>query len=82
MSNELQKNTISNCLQIVLTLGLILLGMQANAAEYNGNTGSVKWNLDTETGILRIYGVGEMGNYRGNWDYGYNGNGYAPWKSI
>ncbi len=86
MSNELYENKvityISNCIRFVFTLGMIMFGLQTNAAEYNGTTGSVKWNLDTETGILRIYGVGEMGNYRGNWDYGYNGNGYAPWKSI
>lgn len=53
---------------------LILLGgnMSAQAEQYKGSCGkSANWKLDTETGVLNIYGLGEMNDYRPYYD--------APW---
>ncbi|MCQ2959122.1 MAG: leucine-rich repeat protein [Bacteroidales bacterium] len=44
-----------------------------NAATYTGRNGSTNWTLDTESGILTIYGSGAMNNYHGTWNYGNSG---------
>lgn len=59
--------------QIAKTLAIVtslLIANIANAAHYSGNAGAnAYYELDTETGILRIYGTGETYNRHGNWWY-------------
>ena len=53
--------------KIMLCL-LWLIGMGANAETYTGSCGlegdNVKWSLDTETGVLKLSGSGEMIDYK------------------
>ena len=43
------------------------LSLRASAATYSGNCGAdgsnVRWNLNTDTGVLTISGTGAMNNY-------------------
>ncbi len=49
---------------------LIITPPSAHAAHYTGNAGAnAYYELDTETGILRIYGTGETYNRHGSWTY-------------
>ena len=56
--------------------------LAVQATIYTGTIGSIQWTLDTESGVLTIYGTGNMRNYHGNWDYGCRGNGNAPWYNY
>ena len=41
-----------------------LFSVEAEAATYSGTCGdTIKWSLDTETGVLNITGTGEMYNF-------------------
>ena len=57
---------INKALSIALSVLLLLsvTSVAVNAAEYTGKCGdSVFWELDTETGLLTIFGEGAMYNY-------------------
>ena len=57
-------------MKTVLLLLSLCICMNINAEVYTGNCGAngdnVKWTLDTETGLLEIYGSGGMANYYPN----------------
>ncbi len=63
--------------RLILLLSSLLMGMSLFAYTFSGTTGGVQYSLDTESGTLHIYGSGAMGDYNGNWGYGYSGT--APW---
>ena len=65
-------------LKSVLLFLSLCFCMNINAEVFSGNCGTngdnVKWTLDTETGLLEIYGGGEMESY-------YSSN-YSPWYNY
>ena len=72
--------TMNRFLRTFCTAICIVFGWLAvQATIYTGTIGAIQWTLDTESGVLTIYGTGTMRNYHGNWDYGCRGNGNAPW---
>ena len=62
-------------ISLLLILAMLLCMVPSvSAATYSGTCGTgLKWNVDTSTGILRIYGTGAMN------DYSQSG---APWYSY
>lgn len=49
---------------------MFAINNSAFAAHYEGDAGPNAWyEMDTETGIMRIYGNGELYNYHGSWTY-------------
>ena len=66
------------CTAICIVFGWLAV----QATIYTGTIGSIQWTLDTESGVLTIYGTGNMKNYHGNWDYGCRGNGNVPWYNY
>lgn len=72
---------ICACILVVslfVCFGLTNETIVINAAETNniisGECGeNVNYELNTDTGVFRVYGIGPMT------DYAYNGRGYAPW---
>lgn len=61
-------------------LSIICCVSFAQATTYTGRIGTVQWTLDTESGILTLYGTGDMANYHGSWNYGNRGS--APWYNY
>ena len=63
-------------MKTVLLLLSLCICININAEVYTGNCGAngdnVKWTLDTETGLLEIYGSGDMKNY----------SDYSPWHNY
>lgn len=56
--------------RLLLTAALFTVCNIANAAHYSGSAGpNAFYELDTETGFLRIYGSGETTNAHGSWWY-------------
>ncbi len=49
---------------------MFAINNSAFAAHYEGDAGpNARYEMDTETGIMRIYGNGELYNYHGSWTY-------------
>ncbi|MCH5186763.1 MAG: leucine-rich repeat domain-containing protein [Oscillospiraceae bacterium] len=64
---------------IVFALAAICFGATAHARIQGGICGangstSVRWELDSDTGVLRIYGDGAIADYDSYWD--------QPWNSM
>ena len=58
----------------VLLIGGLLITEPVKAATYSGRCGKdVRWSLDTETGVLEIYGTGDMYD---------NALTYTSWRSC
>ena len=76
------KNVKMKRLSLMVALALVLMalvcigGINSNAEVYSGYCGgegdgtNISWELDTESGVLNIFGTGEMA------DYAYDGQ---PW---
>ena len=72
---------MGNFLRNVFTaICVVCVGVAVHATTYTGKIGAIQWTLDTESGILTIYGTGDMANYHGNWNYGNSGR--APWYNY
>ncbi|MBR5644221.1 MAG: leucine-rich repeat protein, partial [Salinivirgaceae bacterium] len=49
---------------------MFAINNSAFAAHYEGDAGpNARYEMDTETGIMRIYGNGDLYNYHGSWTY-------------
>ncbi len=69
---------MKKALLIIITILSVCLGIGAlsvQAAIYSGSCGdAVKYTLDTDSGVLKIYGTGEMDDY--------TGVTYTPWGNY
>ena len=71
------KKLLYGCAVFLLVLGILLPGMAGNAyaAKFSGTAGEgIYWSFREETGVLMVYGAGEMPDYSETAAY------YPPWE--
>lgn len=71
------KKLLYGCTVFLLVLGILLPGMAGNAyaAKFSGTAGEgIYWSFREETGVLMVYGTGEMPDYSETAAY------YPPWE--